>query len=761
MPISLDMLRLSNAANTPTIDGDDIPAEPDEPPDHRGLKVRPPLVTSHSVAFPSPTYSKTKTVSLEGKKKESLLTRALLSSPELLPVDPSTAKLPPITDLTGLTNSSALSNRSIPSSAELTSDSETTSPIRSNTPSTPPHHNQLPRIKRQEAIRTTPVNIGESELEANLGRKRCITFTCGRNLVGEGRKPSNETIKEAIKPELPKRKSALTFACPVRPSSTNGDEQKDTVAIRKLPSSSRTSRSPAPLALRKGNPASRVSLEQPKQQAKSAPEQIPIQLKGERGVLELSDAVRYHEFGSESDDDWVNEATDYKQKITLNDCMKKEIAIRKLGEEAEEEARQDEEDDNAEEDDEDEEGEDDDDEDEDEDEDENEDEDEDEDEDGDHGDDGSTVQDGGSDDGNESDNEAGFASSDETDDSGEYGFWTPKVASAVSGKPTKLRRSVDRRDSNTSIESHSQSVTPIARRSRKPSKPIKFPKFRPGTPTLPDSTDFVCGTLDEDRPLEAAYISCMEERRRSKHIPIPQDIDPSFPTSEPEEDEDDDLEEPSAANGRTQAKASEAFEVFNEECLRGRPKGITHRITPRNSPIRPQSPPPRRLFGRSPKQLKSPPPVARLRSPPPTRRTSVTQVPATSAYHVHFTGLAQRPNRTRTSSLPRTPNPFFARLAQPRQSSRASSTSPARPSRRRKKHTRGAIDIVAGLEQKRAKRREKFWRQHCRKAAKEQLERKRPLYGKGAERMRELGLEVAERFKAYNVITGAQLVLSV
>merc|ERR1711964_317946 len=70
-------------------------------------------------------------------------------------------------------------------------------------------------------------------------------------------------------------------------------------------------------------------------------------------------------------------------------------------------------------------------------------------------------------------------------------------------------------------------------------------KVRPGTPELPDSTDFVCGTLDEDRPLEAAYISCRELRKREKHIPIPQDIDPSFPTTDPEEEEDevDDVEE--------------------------------------------------------------------------------------------------------------------------------------------------------------------------------------------------------------------------
>lgn len=74
-------------------------------------------------------------------------------------------------------------------------------------------------------------------------------------------------------------------------------------------------------------------------------------------------------------------------------------------------------------------------------------------------------------------------------------------------------------------------------------------------------------------------------------------------------------------------------------------------------------------------------------------------------------------------------------------------------------HVRGPVDIVIGLEKKRQKRKEKFWRQHCRKAAKEQAEKKPPR-GRGAERMKELGLECAERTKGYNLGQPAQLVLS-
>jgi len=127
---------------------------------------------------------------------------------------------------------------------------------------------------------------------------------------------------------------------------------------------------------------------------------------------------------------------------------------------------------------------------------------------------------------------------------------------------------------------------------------------------------------------------------------------------------------------------------------------------------------------------------------------------------INITGLAQRPNRTRrTNSLPRTPNPFFAHLERSGHSS--AGISPAHDHfRDRDIHTRGAIDIVEGLEKKRQKRKEKFWRQHCRKAAKEQLERK-PVPGKGAERMKELGLEVAERFRAYGIAQDKQLVLSI
>ena len=136
------------------------------------------------------------------------------------------------------------------------------------------------------------------------------------------------------------------------------------------------------------------------------------------------------------------------------------------------------------------------------------------------------------------------------------------------------------------------------------------------------------------------------------------------------------------------------------------------------------------------------------------------EVPAPSSRGVNISELVQRrPMVNRTKSLPRTPNPFFNR-AEGRCQWLGISPLEETDSESPRAHTRGPIDIVEGLEKKRQKRKEKFWRQHCRKAAKEQMERRR-VPGKGAERMRELGLEVAERCRAYGVGQDAQLVLSV
>jgi hypothetical protein len=117
----------------------------------------------------------------------------------------------------------------------------------------------------------------------------------------------------------------------------------------------------------------------------------------------------------------------------------------------------------------------------------------------------------------------------------------------------------------------------------------------------------------------------------------------------------------------------------------------------------------------------------------------------------------------RTASLPDTPNPFFKNFKIGSTSISNIASGAVTPSMeeppRADMHVRGPVDIVIGLEKKRQKRKEKFWRQHCRKAAREQAERK-PLRGRGAERMRELGLECAERMRGYGMGQQTQLVIS-
>ena len=266
-------------------------------------------------------------------------------------------------------------------------------------------------------------------------------------------------------------------------------------------------------------------------------------------------------------------------------------------------------------------------------------------------------------------------------------------------------------------------------------------KIRPGTPDLPDSTDFVCGTLDEDRPLEDAYVSCMEARKREKHHVIPQDIDPSFPTSDPE-DEDEDNAADKGNESDEHVWLHGKFEDSDEEPTRRRRHSTRKSPAPSpkrlHSPPPPKqrlrSPPPRRLFGgNSPKRLRSPPPARTIRSPAASPTTQAVGAP------IPFATLGHRPGLTHTKSLPRTPNVF---TDQYRASRLAAANAQADGSDNAGGHTRGAIDIVKGLEHKRQRRKEKLYQKLCNRARKGQPQKK-PLPGKGAERMRDLGLQLA------------------
>lgn len=686
----------------------------DEPPDHRFLDTSP-TMDDGVVYMKSPTSMT--------DRNESLLTRALKSSPVGSPTDQPTSSHEQT-----FYRQYSYGNISGISTAELTSDGGLTSPSLSHT-SSPPLPSQMatrpPLATHNSGKEAGADGTGESAIEANLGRKRCISFACGRKT--EEPKPQVQTPRRASPAKdneptatEPKRKTTLTFVCPARAP----ESKRERSPVRRGSLQNRPRGSPAPCA-RKASPEKKPSpkITIPHQQKPASQElKVPsdprgVPMKG-LGKFEDSEATRFHEFGSsfEEDAEWVNRAADYKEKITLNDCMRKENAIRKLAEEAEEEAL-DEEDDDA-----------------------------------DLPDDSSTLHDFSSDedDGNESDNEAGFADSDDSDGASEYEFWAPGSTTAATSPLEPPRFTFSRRDSAMSFDSMTEDYPrrnwPPTLAGKSAGRPIKIPRMRPGTPDLPDSTDFVCGTLDEDRPLEAAYKSCLEQRRLSKQVVIPQDIDPSFPTSDVE---DDDAEE------------EEVDASVPDDGPRGRSGGEQSRKpSPHPSPKRMVSPPPRRHGKASPKRLRSPPPPIKLRSS--GKDESSKNGPPTLKHGLNISELVQRPTLTRTKSLPRTPNPFFAT----ENSHQWSGILPIQESherdssRTRDTYTRGPVDIVEGLEKKRQKRKEKFWRQHCRKAAKEQTQR-RPIPGKGAERMKELGLEVAERTRAFGVGESTQLVLSV
>lgn len=687
----LNTMLSSNQSAAPAGQDAEVVDDCDEPPDHRFLAAE--MLDGLSQPAEMPEYAKTRPTLPE--RKESLLTRALLHSPDLRPADRDARPSYPLSNASGV------------STAELTSDGESTSPTTSNAPS-PPHNTRVHFVPTEQP----PIDPSESKVEADLGRKRCISFACKGQDDKKEQPPASET---------PKRKTTLMFvSCPTRDKDSQSPSTCKTRCRRVSPAPP-TRRSPSPTPHAKEQPKEQPkeqTKEQTKEQNKDQTKEQPVRRKGIHvnglGEFKPSEETRFHEFASSVDelDGWVEAPAEYKNKITVSDCMQKETVIRKLGEEAEEEAiaeeeaedEANEEDDNNEDDEEN-----------------GEEEEEDDDDDDGAGDDASTI----SDDGNESDNEAGFADSDdENEEESDYGFWNPSATTATSNAENTeaVRLSVPRRESNTSLES--QKEQSMARTPRKKRKQ-RTPGARAKTPDLPDSTDFVCGTLDEDRPVEAAYISCREERRRQKHGVQPQDIDPSFPETDPE---DNDLDDDDYAKSDSQ------------EATRGRAKN-SRPTSPRASPKRPMSPAPAaRANGRhSPKRTKSPAP--KLRLPPP------------QGIPVNLTAANQRPPPSRTKSLPRTPNPFFVRME--RLSS--ISESPNTHHHSREPHTRGPIDIIQGLERKRQKRKEKFWRQQQQRRGREtQSERRRP--GKGAERMKELGLEMAERFRGYQ---DRQFVLSV
>lgn len=741
---------LHSSVHQSTNGDDELASDDDEPPHFSKMITSTSQRPSFEHGYPASSH-------LQRCRKESLLTQALLTSPELTPLSDAEAPV-------------------------LTSDGGLTSPARTTTPSPPPpviNHSGLATLISSDS--TAPakgpsgdvIQVAQStgadrsqeiKVEEGLGRRRCISFACGRQTISRKQDDQPATAQAnasvSLKPaDPPKRPCMLRFACPMRPSHTDLPKPKNEVKLvdKSMPPKVESVASVADVSLKeRRNSASPVKISPIKTTCAAPVSAQPRKSQMFNRIdFQKSEATRFHEFAGpfNAEDEWINEQTVYRQKITINDTLRKENAIRKLAEEAEEEALEEEADEDL---------------------------------DGyntsnEFNDDDRDCTDEASDGGNETDDEEGFADSDdESDGNSDYQFWTPGLTTAATSTDhlEHIRPAAYRATSESSIEVSNNAKHDFSRARKQPGT-HRSPRMRPGTPDLPDNAEFVIGTLDEDRPLEDAYMSCLEERRRSRHKLIPQDIDPSFPTSEPEADNADDgdndddenatqvLDEPEWVAGRPDSSDEEHSNSRKDGSLSTKasnsPMPSPKRLHP--SPLKRGtvhcSPPPRRLFGHSTHRLRSPPPMhRRLTSPPSSRRPSVSGSP-NKAHGLNMPHLAQRPNLTHTTSLPRTPNPFwdqhrtsrFQNSDSPLVGTSPKSTGPSLMDL----HSRGPIDIVQGLETKRQRRKDKFWRQHCRHAGKEKERRCQP--GKGAERMRELGLEMADRCKGYG--QKAQLVLSV
>ncbi|KAI1511351.1 hypothetical protein L13192_08129 [Pyrenophora tritici-repentis] len=727
---------MANAAPPVVMAEDEAVGELDEPPEPRVQRPAPLNLRNSSTT----SFTKSKPVL---DRKESLLTSALkygsdASSPAEEHFDESPIR--------GMSCISTWSNNS--GTADLTSDGGFTSPgTRPCTPSPPlpsaAFHSMLPPFNKKplqldvKVVSHDDDNISplykaapqttEQNIEAVLGRKRCIMFACGPK---EETKPAEATPKPAPAPkseEPPKRVSTIKFACPSKPSTESANAKPRRMGSPAPPprriappmaspqvhrDSDSTIRNNSPVSVRKASTVDRT-------RRLSA-----------NSDLARCEAYRFHEFASSEEevDEWTQEITCHRSRLTVQDTLKIENNLRKLGEEvAEEEAideeDEDEDDDIAEMDD-------------------------DDDDLLDEDQDGSDAYSDVTDEGFQTDDENGFAVSDDESDAGsDYNWWAPGASTAATSVEhmEQLRLKTHRTVSESSIGSlESRDGLKISDKpsKRRKSKPVNI---RASSPELPDSTDFVCGTLDEDRPAEAAYMSTLERRRAAKHKPTPQDIDPSFPTSDPELPDDDD-DEDEVSEVENLASETDHLMVYGMDPVdgdvRGRRKDIHKKRSPLPSPKRlrspppakrgaHRSPPPRKLFGNSPpNRLHSPPPQMRLRSPPPTRRGSVNPMAARqrSEVSIRFGGIAERPAPLVSASVPRTPitmqNPFDLDEDEDADGSDM-------PVRR-------AIDIKVGLEKKKQRRKEKLYRKQHRKGTKE----KRPAPGRGAERMREMGLAV-------------------
>jgi hypothetical protein len=108
---------------------------------------------------------------------------------------------------------------------------------------------------------------------------------------------------------------------------------------------------------------------------------------------------------------------------------------------------------------------------------------------------------------------------------------------------------------------------------------------------------------------------------------------------------------------------------------------------------------------------------------------------------VEMNVLASRPQLTHTASLPRAGGFHLGQLHGINDEDGEDTETGDHP-KGADQHKRGAIDIYKGLEKKRQRRKEKLYQKACAKAAAKGEKAYKVKPGKGAERMREVGLEL-------------------
>jgi len=668
--------------NQPTSTADsaseDMPAEADEPPDSR-----------KGALF--------KKAPCSAKMAQSLLSKMIHTSESDSHVDEDDYAF--YEPHRATSSASTYSRSSAVSMAELMTDTALTSP-HSTSPS-PPVFKQNPF----QTVTTKPVTtievvdpklpVVEQKPETTFLKKRCITFACGSKAPKEKVEKSVEVKTVAPPPAAEqKRTCRLKFVCPTRDGAA--EKSKPHVRLASPPPPIRVSTSTQSRQHRDSDATLRTN--SPKMLRK-----VPsIGSRERRGSTasnaSRASAIRFHEFASSDEevDDWVKESTCYQRRLTIDDHLEKENKLRKLGKEIDEEDEDGEDDDDAVEDDE-------------EDEEDNSEDDDDEEEDMKR----SLVSAGLSeelDEGFQTDDEHGFAHSDDDDDANsDYDWWAPGRSLGTDNKSEQVKpKALPRRGSDSSIDSRSSEnrgipISPYLQRKR--SKPLKS---RTLAPELPDSTDFVCGTLDEDKPLEQAFFNRLQQRRAAKHKVTPQDIDPTFPTSDPEiDDEEDEDSDHVATESDTHIFVHGEMDPEEDRSRRAAPR----------------------------KRSPAPSPPRRLRSPPPVKRSTVRRSPPPPTRRMRSPAPAAFDHSRLSSSVPRRGSISQMRERFEETIIEEDDNTP--------RFNRQAVDIVMGLERKRARRREKMYEKHCRKAAKTK-EKKEVKPGKGAERMRDLGIGLNE-----------------